>query len=415
MTLDIRPTHGLLHEPDVGSTQWWQRIQALGTPLHSMQHGQLRCTFLWRKSVSSPTALIDIYSQTAPIYQQWHSFSNLPNTDVLFFEIDLPLGWSGSYVLVTPLASAPESMNASVRRQWWTQQLQQHSQIDPYNPNAPYQAHIARWVNQLQCLGRPNLQPKKSSSTANQHAVNHHSLTWHSERMAQCYTIDVIQPQSTQKSKNQDVDDAELDLILFLDGQVWSRQLPLFSTQAELNSAPFKQSVFVFIHSESSAQRQHDYSCNDAFSHAFVHELLPTLQTELNHPYFRHIYLCGQSLGGLCALHTALLYPHVFSHIIAQSASLWWSDFSRSASISMENSRFLDHFLQQLSTLQSNHIELHAGSHETDMRQDACDLYTQSQHAETGFSPLHLHIFNGGHDVVHWRDDLSHTLHKLLN
>lgn len=182
MTLNTHPTHHVIHEFDVGTPVWWQRIQSLGTPLCTPKNGQLRCTFLWQKSTSANKVLIDIYSQTPSIEQCWNTFSALEHTDVLFFEIDLPLGWSGHYVVVTPHQSAPMSVNATVRRQWWTTQLQQHSQIDPNNPNTPYRAHIARWVNQLQYLGRPNLKAKSTAKPSIQ-------------QMVKCYSVDLTPPQ----------------------------------------------------------------------------------------------------------------------------------------------------------------------------------------------------------------------------
>ncbi len=115
-----------------------------------------------------------------------------------------------------------------------------------------------------------------------------------------------------------------------LDGQIWSRELSIIPDLQHLtDSNKIRPAVYVFVHSLNSQQRQQDYGCH-AFSRALVDELIEILLKEYSFISKTDITLCGQSLGGLCTLHSALLFPTIFTSLILQSGSYWWSDFSNS-------------------------------------------------------------------------------------
>ncbi len=393
-----QPLHPLFQQLNVGSEVWWNTVKKLGSPLVTLQKNKALCTFIWRSSElkESLFVYIDIYSQSPSIYQKWNRFSRVAGTDVYFFEIELPLAWAGSYVVVTSSEEAPETDCVAARRAWWQTQLKQNAQIDPFNQHRFYTGHLARYINQIQLENTKSL-------IADCPITN--TFQWSSRLCQQDYLVDVfISHQSTQE---------DLPLIILLDGQIWSRELSIMPDLQHLTVADkIRPAVYVFVHSLNSQQRQRDYGCHDAFSQALVYELIETLLKEYSFISKTDITLCGQSLGGLCALHSALLFPTIFTSLILQSGSYWWSDFSNSTLGQKYKGNILE-LLQNLShpLSKTTRIYISAGTYETDMRDDALQLYQQLQ----SFNQVSFHSFSGGHDAVNWRTDLLKALQKILS
>ncbi|MCG9481242.1 enterochelin esterase [Acinetobacter pittii] len=393
-----QPLHPLFQQLNVGSEVWWNTVKKLGSPLVNLQKNKALCTFIWRSSElkESLFVYIDIYSQSPSIYQKWNRFSRVAGTDVYFFEIELPLAWAGSYVVVTSSEEAPETNCAATRRAWWQTQLKQSAQIDPFNQHRFYTGHLARYINQIQLENTKSLIADCPITK---------TFQWSSRLCQQDYLVDVfISHQSTQE---------DLPLIILLDGQIWSRELPIIPDLQHLTvSDKIRPAVYVFVHSLNSQQRQQDYGCHDAFSQALVYELIETLLKEYSFISKTDITLCGQSLGGLCALHSALLFPTIFTSLILQSGSYWWSDFSNSTLGQKYKGNILE-LLQNLShpLSKTTRIYISAGTYETDMRDDALQLYQQLQ----SFNQVSFHSFSGGHDAVNWRTDLLKALQKTLS
>ncbi|MFX5735617.1 enterochelin esterase, partial [Acinetobacter baumannii] len=60
---------------------------------------------------------------------------------------------------------------------------------------------------------------------------------------------------------------------------------------------------------------------------------------------------------------------------------------------------------------QKAQIYISAGIYETDMQEDALQLYQQLQ----AFNDVSFHCFAGGHDPVNWRPDLLKALQVFLS
>lgn len=392
-----QPLHPLFQQLNVGSEVWWNTVKKLGSPLVNLQKNKALCTFIWRSSElkESLFVYIDIYSQSPSIYQKWNRFSRIAGTDVYFFEIELPLAWAGSYVVVTSSEEAPETNCAATRRAWWQTQLKQNAQIDPFNQHRFYTGHLARYINQIQ------LENTKSLIAD---CLITKTFQWSSVLCQQDYLVDVfISGQAVQKT---------LPLVIFLDGQVWSRELSILSEIRDLTDLKkLRPATYVFIHSLNSQQRRQDYGCHDVFSQALVSELLEILLEQYSFISTMNITLCGQSLGGLCALHSALLFPKVFTSLILQSGSYWWSDFSNSALGRNHTGNFLELLNLSHPLPKTTQIYISAGTYETDMRDDAHQLYQQLQ----SFNQVSFRTFSGGHDAVNWRADLLKALQKILS
>ncbi|MHC3124920.1 enterochelin esterase [Acinetobacter sp. GN11] len=392
------PLHPLFQQLNVGSEVWWNTVKILGNPLVYFQSDKALCTFVWRSAEPKENLFIyiDIYSQSPSIYQQWNRFSHIAGTNIYFFEVELPFAWAGSYVVVTASEEAPETNCSATRRLWWQNQLKQNAQIDLLSQHHFYTGHLARYINQIQL--------ENTKSLIDDYPITK-TFQWSSRLCQQDYLVDIfISHQATQEV---------LSLVILLDGQMWSRELSILPEIQHLtDSNKIRPAVYVFVHSLNSQQRQQDYGCHDAFSQALVDELIEILLKEYSFISKTDITLCGQSLGGLCALHSALLFPTIFTSLILQSGSYWWSDFSNSILGQKHKGNILE-LLQNLShqLSKTTQIYISAGTYETDMRDDALQLYQQLQ----SFNQVSFHSFSGGHDAVNWRTDLLKALQQTLS
>jgi enterochelin esterase family protein len=393
------PLHPLFQQSNVGCETWWNTVKKLGNPLVTVQtNHKTSCTFVWRKPKHEERCFvyIDVYSQSPSIYQKWNRFSHVAGTDVYFFEIELPVAWAGSYVVVTADGEAPQTNCAATRRSWWQTQLKQNAQIDSLSHQQFYNGHLARYINQVQLENTKQLPTTLCPITK--------TFQWSSVLCQQDYLVDVfISGQAVQKT---------LPLVIFLDGQVWSRELSILSEIRDLTDLKkIRPAVYVFIHSLNSQQRRQDFGCHDVFSQALVNELLEIVLEQYSFISATNITLCGQSLGGLCALHSALLFPKVFTSLILQSGSYWWSDFSNSALGRNHTGNLLELLNLSHPLPKTTQIYISAGTYETDMRDDAHQLYQQLQ----SFNQVSFQTFSGGHDAVNWRADLLKALQKILS
>lgn len=393
------PLHPLFQQSNVGCETWWNTVKKLGTPLVTVQtNNKTSCTFVWRKPKHEERCFvyIDVYSQSPSIYQKWNRFSHIAGTDVYFFEMELPVAWAGSYVVVAASEEAPQTNCAATRRSWWQTQLKLNAQIDSLSHHQFYSGHLARYINHVQLEKTKQLPTTLCPITK--------TFQWSSVLCQQDYLVDVfISGQAVQKI---------LPLVIFLDGQVWSRELSILSEIRDLTDLKkLHPAAYVFIHSLNSQQRRQDYGCHDVFSQALISELLEILLEQYSFISTTNITLCGQSLGGLCALHSALLFPKVFTSLIVQSGSYWWSDFSNSALGRNHTGNFLELLNSSHPLPKTTQIYISAGTYETDMRDDAHQLYQQLQ----SFNQVSFRTFSGGHDAVNWRADLLKALQKILS
>ncbi|QIO06135.1 alpha/beta hydrolase-fold protein [Acinetobacter shaoyimingii] len=399
------PIHPLLQCSDRGSPAWWEQILQFGNPLITIRNGKSVCTFVWQKtSAEVRYVLIDIYSQSPSIYEQWNILDEIEGTDICTYTIELPKDWFGSYVIIETAEQPPAVTAASIRRQWWIAQLQQFAQKDPLNPYPAYSGQIARFINQIHSHAIDD-------STAPLHSIK--TMNWHSSLLHNQIAVEWL---SIAEDKVSEASTAKL--ILCLDGNLWS-QLQLFQKKMieSHQQGSIHNCLVVFIACTTETRALH-YGCHDLFCHALVQELIPLIHQHFQYLSFDETMLCGQSMGGLCAVYCCLLYPNQFDHVISQSGSYWWSDFSNSQFHPLKSNSFLhlmDTLLQDKSQPLLNiqtKIHISAGHCETDMKQHSEDLHQLlSSHQ---LSSSH-HLFYGGHDPIHWQADLLTTLEKLLS
>lgn len=398
------PIHPLLSSDDRGSPAWWKQVKKLGNPLIYLEKNSAICTFLWRKNTAELTSVcIDIYTQTPTIYQQWNYFEEIQGTDIYVYCITLPSDWFGSYVIVATPHQPPAVTDPSLRREWWTQQLQHFSQQDPLNPYPAYTGQLARYINRIYC------NPELRSFMPN---VKQQQLQWQS-------TLLPIEPLITLLHARDIVRDeaGKTALILCLDGHIWAQFNDFQKTVLDLNrQGEIGNCVLAFIPCSATLRSIH-YGCHDQYCQALVEELIPFIHQHYPELTFDNTVLCGQSMGGLCAVYCSMLYPHQFNHVIGQSGSYWWSDFSNSQFQHLEASSFLN-LMEELLKDQNRHLALNqtkfhisTGCCETDMKQhsEVLNQLLNVQKLNSNFQQ-----FYGGHDPLHWAADLLTILEKLF-
>ncbi|MFI0977522.1 alpha/beta hydrolase [Streptomyces sp. NPDC021093] len=120
---------------------------------------------------------------------------------------------------------------------------------------------------------------------------------------------------------------AELGLLVVFDGEQWFDRYGItaaITTAARAGRIP-PMAVLGIEAGADPAARMRQLGASPHFIDMLTDELLPAVTAELpNWAGPRHTVLCGQSLGGLTALATALRRPAAFGTVLAHSASTWW-------------------------------------------------------------------------------------------
>ncbi|MEV1021885.1 alpha/beta hydrolase-fold protein [Streptomyces sp. NPDC050264] len=149
------------------------------------------------------------------------------------------------------------------------------------------------------------------------------------------------------------------------------------------------------------AARMRQLGASPPFIDMLAGELLPTVTREL--PRWagpRRTVLCGQSLGGLTALATALRRPAAFGTVLAHSASTWWRPgmTGRPQAAADGSDTWL---YEQASAAQVGDVRIRVdvGSNEGTMVDDLRRLHALM--TARGFD-VSLNVYTGGHDHSCW-------------
>jgi enterochelin esterase-like enzyme len=116
-------------------------------------------------------------------------------------------------------------------------------------------------------------------------------------------------------------------LLVLFDGRQWFDHLGVDRAVA---AAGLPGLIIIGIGTRSTAERIHTLAGNDGFLRSVAEELVPEIEAEAAAhgsvlPAEARRMICGQSLGGLSALHMAHACPGAFDAVLAHSPSLWWS------------------------------------------------------------------------------------------
>jgi len=203
-------------------------------------------------------------------------------------------------------------------------------------------------------------------------------------------------------------------VAIFLDGEYYLDQLeaPAVITALQQEGA-IPPMACLFVSNVDQEARHHDYTCSDPYADYIAKDLLPWIQRRAGTSTAGDHLIAGLSLSGLQAAYTALSYPHIFARTLSQSGSFWW-----------ENEWLAKH-LREFPASQGKYWlsvgtkEQGAGSCHapTDLLQEV-DQDVAIRHfgeeLKRREAIIHSHVYEGGHDPRHWREELPDALKWLL-
>lgn len=200
-----------------------------------------------------------------------------------------------------------------------------------------------------------------------------------------------------------DAPGAELGLLVVLDGEQWFDRYGITrAVTAAVKAGRVPPMAVVGIESGADpAERMRQLGANPRFVDMLVDELVPAVTAEL--PSWAGppaTILCGQSLGGLTTLATALWRPEAFGTVLAHSASTWWRPGMTGRPQATESDR--DTWLYEqaaVAPVGDVTIRMDVGSNEGSMSADLRKLHALM--TARGFDAS-LNVYSGGHDHCCW-------------
>ncbi|ERE04397.1 enterochelin esterase [Pseudogulbenkiania ferrooxidans] len=416
-----------LQHPEAGEPQWWDRLASAGAPLRErLPDGRVCVTFLWRDPAGGPAAssivrvYADVNSVTDHHSPQPQSLSRLGDTDVWWWQTELPADWRGSYAYIpaaaghTPPVPGDDARESRLRhREWWLS-IMALAISDPLNPAAGYRSS---WGASLSPLHLPDA-PDQSAWTAwdkTGQGADPRRLTeirWDSAMLGKARRVWIYHTGAASVGQW-----AERPLAILLDGQHWAQRLPVFAALDEdTRRGRLPPAVYLLVDSIDGKHREEDLPCNAEFWLALQKELLP--QAALIAPFSGRAdctVVAGQSYGGLAAMFAGLNWPDRFGCVLSQSGSFWWPSVELHEKARAASARRLPGSKGRLTE------QLEAGEtppgrlrvfQEVGSREEVMVDVNDSHRAalEGAGHDVHYQIFEGGHDWLCWRGGLLQGL-----
>jgi enterochelin esterase-like enzyme len=194
-----------------------------------------------------------------------------------------------------------------------------------------------------------------------------------------------------------------LALLVVFDGHLSRTALNIPTTLDNLIAAGrIPPTLAVFVHAPSGARRFRELRPSNALRHFVTHELMPWAcqRFPLTHDPNRRV-IAGSSLGGLAAAYIAMIAPHLFGNVIAQSGAFWWP-----ASPSQQSQWLIRAYADRDALPIRFYLDV--GDHETDSpRDDELDQLTVNRRlrevlVDRGYQVTYTE-YVGAHDYINWR------------
>lgn len=206
-------------------------------------------------------------------------------------------------------------------------------------------------------------------------------------------------------------------LVILLDGWDYLNLIPTPTILDNLQSdGKIPPVVVVFLANPlENGVREKEFQANPLFNDFAVKELLPWIRLRYkvtDNP--KQTTIGGLSFGGLAAGFVALKHSDKFGNVIMQSPALWWGNDYYGEDGEWLTHQFLESKKLPLrfyievgklevfpSTRKGRPITLHAARHFRDILQlKGNEVYYKE--------------FNGGHEHINWRENLSEAFTKIL-
>lgn len=415
----------LLPETQIGSSQWWKEVYAIGAPFIEVKNAQTNVVlFIWQDphgtEEKSPTAsvLLDVNSITD--HHSWTpaSMQRVKGTDVWFGQLEVESRWRGSYSFIPiGINQLPETVRLlgdntlMTQRNWWMD-VAKNQTFDPLNkrpvvssgwgvssvlhlPNAPLELGWNEWENRL-------------LNDVSEERIQ--TLAWQSyvlDNKRDCWFFSTA------------MDDAPL--VILLDGQKWNAASGTLSVLQHLtDTGKIAPAHYLLIPSIDGKTRWQELGCYRPFWESVIDDLLPIVESKLavSNRTVSEYLVAGQSLGGLSSLYAGVTFPDVFSKVISLSGSFWWPDKDRMvdpdntiASKPIPANSLAEQILNDQVSVSHLDVYQSVGTGEKDM----CVYNEQTCQAIKGKGGcVRYEVFSGGHDWLSWRSGLIKGLLFLI-
>lgn len=199
--------------------------------------------------------------------------------------------------------------------------------------------------------------------------------------------------------------DTPKNLLIIFDGFQFTEAIPVANMIDLLHEeGKIKPTVMVGV---DSPDRYDEFCGNEQFTNFITYELLPWIQNNYNVSHNpEDIALCGASLGGLTAFYTASHHPNLFGNVLSQSGSFNHlkkdDDGDQYWSVEYLNRQPKFHL----------RIYMNAGHFEMEELIEANNITYQTLIGK-GYD-VKFEVFNGGHDLLWWRETFMKGLRYLF-
>lgn len=394
---------------ETGSEAWWQEQQQRGIPLiETASDSSCQVTFFWRDPQGSETtsttrrvwinitSVTDHHQATPP-----QSLLRIPDSDVWYWQTQLPSDWRGSYCLMPDeqgesFSGQPEMY---ALRNWWRTKFP-HAQADPLNPLRSWSGGRGMSVSPLHMPQAPDQQIWRAVDKGHAPTLPLRHYEWRSERLGNSRSV-WIYSSGTGTARP-----ATRPLAILLDGQFWAHNMPIaWPVQQLTDAGSLPPAVYLMIDTIDNEHRSRELPCHSDFWLAVQHELLPLVQQWAPFcPEAASTVVAGQSYGGLAAVYAVLNWPRQFGCAISQSGSFWWPSRASARGWLIEQ---LENGMETPAPLR---FWLEAGRREHLIL--LANQILQQQLTDAGHL-VSYHPVEGGHDALCWRGGLLNGLKAM--
>ncbi len=366
-------------DPD-SVTAFWDGPGSVQPLVERVAAGRIRVTFCWRDAhadgvllfanrLTDETSLADTLLERLGDSDLWHA------------SFEMADDWRASYAFLVQPAGAPEPWRSGDQVQ--IRQVLDHGHRDPRNPvQCQNRAGVVQSVVELPAAPAQPWTARRAGTPAGTvratRARDGRQVWWYDPP-----GIDL---------------DAELPLLVMLDGEVWTEpthSLPIMADNLIADGAvrPFRA---LLPESGGRDLRWQELAADGSGVSDVVERWLPWARSVRGVAHGpENVAVCGQSLGGITALRTGLLHPDLVGQVISHSASLWQDDLTA--------------LVRGRPGTASPRIHLAHGSQEWVL---TAPHRTLAQALRGAGIAVHEAVHNGGHDYAWWRGGVADALRE---
>ncbi|MFS0697346.1 enterochelin esterase [Streptomyces nitrosporeus] len=380
-----------------GTEAFWATVREGGGPVVSPdpegEADHRAVTFLWRGTPATRAVQVLPNKLGDPRDPAGNLMEHLPGTDVWHWTLRLRHDWRGTYDFYVDEGDGPQTGTPG----YW-QWLRTRRRPDPHNPRTLPRRWSGDPVSYAELPAAPRAvdwQPRPGVPRGRVAAHDVPDRDTGGSRRVWMYEPPLP-----------DGHTGDLPVLVLLDGEHWQPNLGVATLLDNLVAdGRIPPLVALLPESVDADRRWADMTCRPEFAAFLADELLPWAAARL--PVTKdpaRTVVAGQSLGGLCAAHTALSAPGRFGNALVQSGSFWWPDGPGAEWLTEQigrGPRIPVRF--RLSFGEQEWVALPAARRLRDTL------------AAAGYHDATYHEFNGGHDYLCWRTELADGLVELLS